>query len=154
MNQYVYILREKNGRKTYVGYTIDLKRRLRQHNGEIKGGAKSTAGRNWEFAGYFTGFPDPKSALQCEWKIKHPSKKIGNGMKGRLNSLKEIFYLDKLTANSMPVKDLQLELFILEEYLPLELPENISIHKLELEGVLMKKSIEKGSQDSLEDCKN
>ena len=33
---YCYFLRSEN--RTYNGYTVDLKRRLRQHNGELKGG--------------------------------------------------------------------------------------------------------------------
>lgn len=30
---------------TYVGATVDLNRRLRQHNGEIKGGAHATTSK-------------------------------------------------------------------------------------------------------------
>jgi hypothetical protein len=37
---FVYLLLNKTGKCTYVGATIDLNHRLRQHNGEIKGGAK------------------------------------------------------------------------------------------------------------------
>jgi hypothetical protein len=33
---YCYFLRSQN--RTYNGYTVDLERRLRQHNGELKGG--------------------------------------------------------------------------------------------------------------------
>ena len=49
---FVYILSEIGGNRTYIGYTVNLQRRLRQHNGEIVGGAKATRGRKWEFAGY------------------------------------------------------------------------------------------------------
>ena len=38
----VYILKSKCCEKTYVGMTNDFFHRLRQHNGEIKGGAKYT----------------------------------------------------------------------------------------------------------------
>lgn len=38
----VYLLKHENLNRTYVGITNNLKRRLRQHNGEIKGGARST----------------------------------------------------------------------------------------------------------------
>jgi predicted GIY-YIG superfamily endonuclease len=41
-NYYVYLLTSSNN-ATYVGATIDLERRLRQHNKEIKGGAHATA---------------------------------------------------------------------------------------------------------------
>ena len=41
-NFLVYLLKHETKNRTYVGYTNNLKRRLRQHNGEIKGGARST----------------------------------------------------------------------------------------------------------------
>jgi len=127
---FVYILSEIGGNRTYIGYTVNLQRRLRQHNGEIVGGAKATRGRKWEFAGYLTGFPDSITALQCEWKLKHPfgRKKKLSGIKGKIESLKYIFTLEQLTSNSFVKNcDLKLQLYFKEEYLPFEMPENIEI---------------------------
>jgi predicted GIY-YIG superfamily endonuclease len=70
---YVYCLRKvrddkgkRNPRRSYVGYTTDPRMRLRQHNGEIRGGARSTRGATWAFMFIVSGFPDACSALACE----------------------------------------------------------------------------------------
>ena len=43
MTDYViYLLKHSKHNKTYLGITNNFKRRLRQHNGYIKGGAKAT----------------------------------------------------------------------------------------------------------------
>jgi putative endonuclease len=50
MPSFVYILmsKTKSGRiVTYVGWTLDLERRLAEHNGAGKRGAKSTRGNAW-----------------------------------------------------------------------------------------------------------
>ncbi len=50
MAAFVYILRARNpdGRTiTYVGWTLELERRLAEHNGTGKRGAKSTRARTW-----------------------------------------------------------------------------------------------------------
>ena len=127
----VYILREKEGKRTYVGYTNNLERRIRQHNNEIKGGAKYTKGRDWEYAGYISGFNDNILALQCEWKLKHPGVNFGSGMKGRIKSLEHILGLEKFTSNSLVMnKDMILDLFLRKEYMDIKLSENIKILEL------------------------
>ena len=76
---FVYLLVSTKG-NTYVGATIDLNRRLRQHNKEIKGGAHATGikvaqGESWVRAAHVSGFPDWQAALQFEWRWKHLSRK-------------------------------------------------------------------------------
>lgn len=72
------LVSDKNPKSTYFGCTNNLARRLRQHNGEITGGARSTHGnRPWSLWYYVTGFGDNKrQALRFEWfvKFKHNKK--------------------------------------------------------------------------------
>ncbi|XP_010269715.1 PREDICTED: structure-specific endonuclease subunit SLX1 [Nelumbo nucifera] len=63
--------------KTYVGVTTDFPRRLKQHNGELKGGAKaSRAGRPWVCACIIRGFKDQSEACEFESKWKSISQKL------------------------------------------------------------------------------
>lgn len=60
---------------SYIGYTIDFHRRLRQHNQEIKGGARYTAihrshAAPWTPFFVVSGFPTRRGALQFEWHLK------------------------------------------------------------------------------------
>jgi len=72
MPSFVYILaaRRADGRTiTYVGWTLDLERRLAEHNGAPKG-AKSTRGRAWVLV-YAEKHRTRKSAMRREYKLKH-----------------------------------------------------------------------------------
>lgn len=80
MSFYVYLLECTSG-ATYVGATVDLDRRLRQHNKEIKGGAKATSakvvkGETWKRVCYVENFPDWSAALQFEWAWKFQSRQL------------------------------------------------------------------------------
>lgn len=75
---YVYLLVSTHG-NTYIGATVDLNRRLRQHNKEIKGGARATGakvarGETWTRAAHVSGFPDWQATLQFEWRWKNLSR--------------------------------------------------------------------------------
>ncbi|XP_073114242.1 uncharacterized protein [Elaeis guineensis] len=55
----VYLIVSSRLPKTYVGVTTNIIRRLKQHNGELRGGAKaSSSGRPWVLACIVRGFKD------------------------------------------------------------------------------------------------
>jgi structure-specific endonuclease subunit SLX1 len=97
----VYLLQEVGGSKTYVGATLDVERRLKQHNGQLSGGARATAGKVWKRACHITGFPNERSALQFEWAWKNRSKKLtGHAFQRRVKALLELFGCDQPTSKA------------------------------------------------------
>ena len=76
---------------TYIGATVDLERRLAQHNGEKSGGAKATGRRpgTWYRVCHVSGFVDNHEALSFEWHWKRFSKKSGDSLYRREKGLEE-----------------------------------------------------------------
>lgn len=75
-----YILRSTVSNRTYIGYTVDFSHRIRQHNGEIVGGAKKTQKwRPWQPVCLIRGFYDSSAALRFEYRLQHPGKKRKSG---------------------------------------------------------------------------
>lgn len=71
-----YILKSSVSNKIYIGYTVDFNRRLRQHNGEIVGGAKKTEKyRPWYPICLIKGFNESSSALRFEYRLQHPKRR-------------------------------------------------------------------------------
>jgi structure-specific endonuclease subunit SLX1 len=107
MSFYVYLLVSTN-HNTYVGATVDLDRRLRQHNKEIKGGAVATGskvakGEVWTRAAHVAGFPDWSAALQFEWRWKQLSRKLPSRMyplERRMKALEELLKLERPTSKA------------------------------------------------------
>lgn len=98
----VYLLHAIDGtKKTYVGATVDVDRRLRQHNGLLSGGARATSGSQWKRICHITGFPHERAALQFEWKWKHVSKQQkGGALQRRISALCLLFGLEKTTQKA------------------------------------------------------
>ncbi|MCI5051411.1 MAG: GIY-YIG nuclease family protein [Candidatus Pacebacteria bacterium] len=71
---YVYILRCSDD-SLYTGITTDLKRRVKEHNGEIVGkGARYTHARRPVYMVYQQSFKNRSSASQEESRIKKMTK--------------------------------------------------------------------------------
>lgn len=125
---FVYLLATEDGKNTYIGATVNLDRRLRQHNGELVGGAHAThiqtaKGKIWRRVAYVSGFPDWTAALQFEWRWKQLSriclktssknptkttgKKTDNGkpLERRFDALEKLFSLERPTTKSIPYRE-------------------------------------------------
>lgn len=97
---YCYMI--KSGTKTYVGKTNDLRRRLRQHNGLIKGGAKATRGKGpWRIVWYVRGFLTERHVLQFEWRLHNPPTRRF-GIVGRTKCLLDVCKLPRCTSTAPP----------------------------------------------------
>lgn len=85
---YCYIIYDRLSNKTYVGYTTEPNKRIRQHNGLIKGGAKYTTRNSTSQWEYLVIIASPEfthqTALSFEWYVKHNKH---TGVNGRIKSL-------------------------------------------------------------------
>jgi predicted GIY-YIG superfamily endonuclease len=68
---WVYLLHSGRRSRSYIGIALDVDRRLRQHNGELAGGARSTrSGRPWRVSRTLGPFPDRSTASRIEYAWK------------------------------------------------------------------------------------
>lgn len=69
MTAFVYVIgcQTPRGSLTYVGWTLDLDRRLREHNAGT--GARSTRGRRWQLI-YAEKLETRVAAMSREWHLK------------------------------------------------------------------------------------
>jgi len=82
-----YCIQNSNKNKTYIGATNDFSRRIRQHNGIISGGAKSTKGDKWLPIIHISGFIDRHQLLRFEWYWKHCYTSSTRGIYKRIEML-------------------------------------------------------------------
>ena len=109
---FVYLLLCSDG-STYIGATVNLEKRLRQHNKEIKGGAVQTGrkvsqGHVWTRACYISEFPDWTATLQFEWRWKQISRKYSSKLvplERRLLALKKLLSLQQSTSLAVPFSE-------------------------------------------------
>lgn len=115
MNFSCYCLASTEGR-TYVGFSTDVDRRLRQHNGELKGGARATHGSSWNRMMTVAGFPTQQAALQFEWKWKHLTKdQRGSAVERRCKALIELLNSEQSTSRAAPFHTYESPLLVLLE---------------------------------------
>lgn len=132
LKHFVYLIASTISRRTYIGYSIHPLKRLKQHNGELRGGAKYTKqGRPWEIIAIVSGFPNKRIALQFEWRAHHPTKDMrrqirtsnydcfdnkyhhhqdNRNIMKRLICLQKIMEMEKVTNKAIPNKNMNLQI--------------------------------------------
>jgi predicted GIY-YIG superfamily endonuclease len=95
---------------TYVGVSPDPVRRLRQHNGEIAGGAKYTTskGAGWTHVCIVDGFRTKIEAMQFEWAVKHVPPRNAGGLFNRIKKLYTVLSKERWTSNAPPASEVPL----------------------------------------------
>ena len=130
MTYLVYILKSDNF--SYVGMTNDFFRRFRQHNKEIKGGAKYTSKRtDWYPICIIDGFDTMVEAMQCEWRVKKSG--LLRGPDGRVKHLSNMLKKEKWTSKSPVIKEQNLTIYIddaFKPYLTTSSSNNIKVKEL------------------------
>jgi putative endonuclease len=95
MNNYiVYLIFNTSSNKTYIGMTNNPERRIRQHNGDLVGGARYTTANKgegeWQYYGYIDNL-DKRMALSIEKKIQIKSRKMkGSPLERRIKAIDSI----------------------------------------------------------------
>jgi len=70
---FLYMVRTASG-QLYTGISLDPARRLRQHNGELTGGAKALRGKGPLQLVYQLAYPSRSCASKAEYQLKQLTK--------------------------------------------------------------------------------
>lgn len=109
---------DAGSKRTYVGATPDVDRRLKQHNGLQSGGAKATSGRAWRRVCHVKNFPSKIAALQFEWRWKQISRRLITGcdpVTRRCQALQQLLSLDRPTTAAIPYAEYPIPLEVIME---------------------------------------
>ena len=125
---FVYMLLHIKSTIPYIGKTNNLTRRLRQHNGEISGGAKTThraLNKNnendfkWRRVLHVKGFIDERAALHFENRFQRERRKASasasiqntkNPLWKGLQALKAVMECTRPTRAARPLKEYGVEI--------------------------------------------
>ena len=111
-----YLIVSHTGKHTYVGATCNFPRRLRQHNGELVGGARQTAAhRPWRAVYTTMGFRNQRECLQFEWSLKRLKGGRGGhapgvGLKGRFKNMHRVLAKPRWTSQAPSAAEVPLTL--------------------------------------------
>ena len=113
-----YIIENKGC--TYVGVSNNVDKRLRAHNGEIKGGAKYTTskGPGWKHICIISGFPTKIESMQFEWALKHVPPRNAGGIKNRIRKLHFLLNKRRWTSKAPLAVTIPLTIKWMENYKP------------------------------------
>jgi predicted GIY-YIG superfamily endonuclease len=101
---FCYLLMDEQ--KSYIGYSVNPVRRLRQHRREIKGGAKRTRRYGDARLRLVVGpFADARTAHQFEYAWQH-GRSFGYTWRGRVKKLYFLLSLKRWSKQSPDVRDI------------------------------------------------
>jgi predicted GIY-YIG superfamily endonuclease len=108
----VYLLENARG-CTYVGCCNDLAKRLRQHNGELVGGAAQTHCRGpWTVRRTISGFQTRQQALQFEYAWRRVHRRMRPRppytVHGRCSALQRLMGLERWSRRAPPAATVNL----------------------------------------------
>jgi predicted GIY-YIG superfamily endonuclease len=92
---------------------VDINRRIKQHNGILKGGAKKTQkGRPWKLILFVSGFEFERTALQYEFCIQRTKKyKRTSGIKNKIKIMKALLKQEKICSTAPLNSEMNLIVF-------------------------------------------
>ena len=122
----LYMLTNPTQTRTYVGITVHFPRRLRQHNGELKGGANATRGRGpWRPVFRIEGLPKT-FAYQLEWAVhrlgrRRRPKGLSPVAKRFYQVFRVVLSREKVTKNAVPTNEVPYTIWYAEGYRPISI---------------------------------